>query len=114
MQFVMEPPARDSVDQSPQSISKKLFESEGVIGFQNNGMFVPVTNFYLCVTGFVMKEQNEKTAKGFLIEVVPKDNIPLMEDFDDSLQDLCNIFNCYFYLLKHCFLPSLCLTSHSM
>jgi hypothetical protein len=73
-----EPGVPCDTDQSPQS--SKYFESDGDIGYRKGQMFIPVTNFYLRCKGYVAKDEKEKKAEGFLIEVVPKDNVRSTED----------------------------------
>lgn len=54
---------------------KKLLESNGEIGYSRNQTFVPLTNFAVKCTGYVVDDVASTSANGFLFQVLPKDSV---------------------------------------
>jgi hypothetical protein len=70
--------------QSSQKDRKKYFESDGQIGYKKGQSFIAVTNFYVRCKGYVAKNDKEKKADGFLVEVIPNDTVRSSEEVDGT------------------------------
>ena len=61
--------------ETKQSSGQKLQEYDGEIGIIKNQAFVPMTNFSVRCTGYVVDDSTSTSARGFLFRVIPKDRV---------------------------------------
>ena len=66
---------------------KKLIELDGEIGILKNQVFVPMTNFAVRSTGYVVDNSSSTVARGFLFRVTPKDRVHYEESEDIELDE---------------------------
>lgn len=90
VRFLSPSPVGSSDSQeTKQASGQKLQEFDGEIGlFTKNQNFIPMTNFSVRCTGYVVDNSTSTSARGFLFKVIPKDRVQIgddVEDFDDLL-----------------------------
>ena len=72
-----EPITSSFLPSSPSQPSRKLLVRDLQIGYIKNSCFMPVTNFAVRCTGYVVDSKLSKSANGFLIEVLQKTDVAI-------------------------------------
>jgi hypothetical protein len=70
-----QPNISESSSQETKAAGKKLIELDGEIGVLKSQLFVPMTNFAVRCTGYVVDDSSSTVARGFLFRVIPKDRV---------------------------------------
>ena len=65
---------------------RKLIEKDGEIGYIENGVFYPMTNFSLASVGYFVDHNSSTSTNGFLFSVILKDSVGT-EDLEDVVSD---------------------------
>ena len=73
---------------------KRLVERNYQIGYLKNSNFIPVTNFAMRCTGYVVDDRSSKSADGFLVQIYQKTDLANESDTLEEYVYFLTVFFC--------------------